>query len=204
MRYFLASKGFWLVLGAPLYYVLYQIGQVLWVRPGALGPDPAQALVTLLGEIALWMLILVLSVTPLRKVFQFLRLHGQRRAMGIACFGYALLHWLAYAALLLEWQWATLGDDLLKRPYISVGFLAGLILLAMAATSNDWSTRRLSRRWRQLHRWGYLAAALVILHVFWIARSNFFEIVIYALIVVGLLVVRWPWFTQKIKMIKDV
>ena len=85
MRYFLASKGFWLVLGAPLYYVLYQIGQVLWVRPGALGPDPAQALVTLLGEIALWMLILVLSVTPLRKVFQLLRLHGQRRAMGIAC-----------------------------------------------------------------------------------------------------------------------
>lgn len=180
------------------------MGLVLWVRPGALGPDPAQALVTLLGEIALWMLILVLSVTPLRKVFQFLRLQGQRRAMGVACFGYALLHWVAYAALLLEWQWAALGDDLLKRPYISVGFLAGAILLVMAATSNDWSVRRLSRRWRTLHRWGYLAAVLVVLHVFWIARSNFLEIVIYALIVAGLLVVRWPWFVQKIKITKDV
>lgn len=192
------------MLGAPLFYVLYQMGLVLWVRPGALGPDPAQALVTLLGEIALWMLILVLSVTPLRKVFQFLRLQGQRRAMGVACFGYALLHWVAYAALLLEWQWAALGDDLLKRPYISVGFLAGAILLVMAATSNDWSVRRLSRRWRTLHRWGYLAAVLVVLHVFWIARSNFLEIVIYALIVAGLLVVRWPWFVQKIKITKDV
>ncbi len=204
MRHFLASRGFWLVLGLPLYYVLYQIGQVLWVRSSALGPDPAQALVTLLGEIALWMLILVLGVSPFRQLFHFEQLQRQRRAMGVACFGYALLHWIAYAALLLEWQWEALGEDLLERPYIIVGFLAGLILLAMAVTSNDWSVRRLSSRWKRLHRWGYLAAVLVVLHVFWIARSNYFEILVYALVVVGLLAARGSWFVKKMKAFKEI
>jgi len=135
-------------------------------------------------------------VTPVQALIRARWLLRQRRALGVACFGYALMHWLSYAGLLLEWQWQNLGQDLLNRPYIIVGFLAGLMLLVLAGTSNNVSVRALGRRWRILHRLVYPAALLVLIHMFWVARSDYTEVALYSAVVLLLLLHRWRQQTK--------
>ena len=139
----LLTRWFWLILFLPFVFAGIRVAQVVWYDASALGPDPAQNLVDLFGTIALWFLCAVLFVTPVQTVIKTRWLLRQRRALGVACFAYALLHWLSYAGLLLEWQWQNLGQDLLNRPYIIVGFLAGLMLAVLAGTSNNTSVRAL-------------------------------------------------------------
>ena len=187
----LLSRWFWWVLLLPLALALVRVVDTVFYDPSALGPDPAQALVDLFGTIALWFLCFVLMVTPLQALIKARWLLRQRRALGVACFCYALLHWLSYAGLLLEWQWQNLGQDLLKRPYIIVGFSAGVMLLLLAVTSNNGSVRALGRRWRVLHRLVYPAALLVLIHMFWVARSDYTEVVMYTVFVLLLFLQRW-------------
>ena len=189
----LLTRWFWWILLLPFVFAGARVVQVIWYDPSALGPDPAQALVDLFGTTALWFLCAVLFVTPARAVIGVRWLTRQRRALGVACFGYALLHWLSYAGLLLEWQWQNLGQDLLNRPYIIVGFLAGLMLLLLAGTSNNTSVRLLGRRWRILHRLVYPAALLVLIHMFWVARSDYTEVILYSVVVLLLLLYRWRY-----------
>lgn len=187
----LLTRRFWWFLLLPFVFVVARIVETVWYDPSALGPDPAQSLVDLFGSIALWFLCAVLLVTPVQALIRARWLLRQRRALGVACFGYALLHWLSYAGLLLEWQWQNLGQDLRDRPYIIVGFLAGLMLLALAGTSNNASARALGPRWRMLHRLVYPAAVLVLIHMFWVARSDYTEVMLYSALVLLLLLYRW-------------
>ena len=187
----LLTRWFWWVLLLPLLVLLARVLDTVLYNPGALGPDPAQALVDLFGTVALWFLCLVLLITPLQQMIKIRWLMRQRRAIGVTCFLYALLHWLAYAGLLLEWQWQNLGQDLLKRPYIIIGFIAGLMLLSLAVTSNNASVRKLGRRWRLLHRLVYPAAGLILIHIFWVARSDYTEVMLYSAFVMLLLLARW-------------
>ena len=187
----LLTRWFWLILFLPFVFAGIRVAQVVWYDASALGPDPAQNLVDLFGTIALWFLCAVLFVTPVQTVIKTRWLLRQRRALGVACFAYALLHWLSYAGLLLEWQWQNLGQDLLNRPYIIVGFLAGLMLAVLAGTSNNASVRALGLRWRILHRLVYPAALLILIHMFWVARSDYTEVVLYTAVVLLLLLHRW-------------
>lgn len=187
----LLTRRFWWFLLLPFVFVVARIVETVWYDPSALGPDPAQSLVDLFGSIALWFLCAVLLVTPVQALIRARWLLRQRRALGVACFGYALLHWLSYAGLLLEWQWQNLGQDLRDRPYIIVGFLAGLMLLALAGTSNNASARALGPRWRMLHWLVYPAAVLVLIHMFWVARSDYTEVILYSALVLLLLLYRW-------------
>ena len=187
----LLTRWFWLILFLPFVFAGIRVAQVVWYDASALGPDPAQNLVDLFGTIALWFLCAVLFVTPVQTVIKTRWLLRQRRALGVACFAYALLHWLSYAGLLLEWQWQNLGQDLLNRPYIVVGFLAGLMLAVLAGTSNNTSVRALGLRWRILHRLVYPAALLILIHMFWVARSDYTEVVLYTAVVLLLLLHRW-------------
>jgi len=187
----LLTRWFWLILFLPFVFAGIRVAQVVWYDASALGPDPAQNLVDLFGTIALWFLCAVLFVTPVQTVIKTRWLLRQRRALGVACFAYALLHWLSYAGLLLEWQWQNLGQDLLNRPYIVVGFLAGLMLAVLAGTSNNASVRALGLRWRILHRLVYPAALLILIHMFWVARSDYTEVVLYTAVVLLLLLHRW-------------
>ncbi|MBT3461860.1 MAG: sulfoxide reductase heme-binding subunit YedZ [Gammaproteobacteria bacterium] len=187
----LLTRWFWLILFLPFVFAGIRVAQVVWYDASALGPDPAQNLVDLFGTIALWFLCAVLFVTPVQTVIKTRWLLRQRRALGVACFAYALLHWLSYAGLLLEWQWQNLGQDLLNRPYIIVGFLAGLMLAVLAGTSNNTSVRALGLRWRILHRLVYPAALLILIHMFWVARSDYTEVVLYTAVVLLLLLHRW-------------
>ncbi|MGJ7517600.1 protein-methionine-sulfoxide reductase heme-binding subunit MsrQ [Pseudomonas baetica] len=175
----------------PLFW-LYQA----WVD--VLGPDPGKVLVDRLGLGALVLLLITLSMTPLQKLTGWAGWIAVRRQLGLWCFAYVVLHLSAYLAFILGFDWSQLGVELSKRPYIIVGALGFLCLLALSATSNQYSQRRLGRRWKKLHRLAYLVLGLGLLHMLWIVRADLKEWAIYAVIGVLLLVLRLPPVTRRI------
>lgn len=152
-----------------------------------LGADPADVLSLETGRWTLRFLLMSLAITPLRQITGQARLLPLRRTLGLYSLFYASWHFLVYLMFLLEWRWSEIGSDILERPYITVGFVAFLILVALGATSNKAMMRRLGRNWKRLHRWVYLAAILGFLHLFWILRGDVTDAVIYGTILVLLL-----------------
>ena len=155
-----------------------------------LGADPAKALERGLGEWALRLIILGLAITPLRQVagINWVR---YRRAIGLLAFFYVLLHLITYMVLDQGLDWAAIGADILRRPYITIGMLGFLLLLPLALTSTNAMIRRLGGvRWRRLHRLVYPAAFAGAAHYLLLVKSWPLEPIIYALIVLALLVWR--------------
>ncbi|MEZ5868897.1 MAG: protein-methionine-sulfoxide reductase heme-binding subunit MsrQ, partial [Defluviimonas denitrificans] len=137
---------------------------------GALGADPVRAIEHQTGLYALQLIIAGLAVTPLRR-FAGLNLLKFRRAIGIMAFAYAGLHLLTWAALDMGLYWAQALGDIVKRPYITIGMAAFLLLVPLVATSNDRAVRRLGAvRWRKLHWLTYPAALLAALHFVWLVK----------------------------------
>ncbi len=162
-----------------------------------LGADPMKTLEQTLGLWALRFLIVSLAITPLRRMGgpNLLR---YRRAFGLLAFFYALTHLLVYMVLDQGLDLAAIGRDILKRPYITIGMAAFLILLPLAITSNNAMIRRLgAETWTRLHKWVYAAAALAAIHFVMVVKSWPPEPLIYAAIVAGLLLFRL--FPQKRK-----
>ncbi len=158
---------------------------------GGLGVEPIEALEHELGDLALKLLILGLAVTPLRR-YVGLNLIKFRRAIGVLTFFYVTLHllvWLVLDVQVLGQIWA----DIIKRPYITVGMAAFLLMLLPALTSNDWSVRRLGPRWRKVHRLIYPAAILGGLHYVMQAKGFQIEPLIYLGLILGLLILRLPF-----------
>jgi len=177
----------WAVVPLPL---LWASGRLLlgW------GVDPGERLVHFLGLWSLHWLILTLAISPATWLLHWPHLVRLRRTLGLACLIYASLHLLGYGWFLLGWQFATLGDDLLKRPYIVVGFAAWLLLLPLGATSTRAMQRRLGRRWKTLHRLIYLIALLALLHLGWQVKADWSDFALYTLLLGGLLgarLLRW-------------
>ena len=158
-----------------------------------LGTDPVQQITHRSGDWALRLLLLTLAVTPLRRITGYNALIGYRRMLGLFAFFYACLHFATYLVLDLGGFWSEIGADLIKRPFITVGFLAWLSLLALALTSTRGMVRRLGRRWQQLHRLVYLAGLLAVLHFFWLVKADHSEPMLYAVILAVLLAARLPW-----------
>jgi sulfoxide reductase heme-binding subunit YedZ len=154
-----------------------------------LGADPLKELEHGLGEWSLRFLILGLAVTPLRQAAG-VNLVKYRRALGLLAFFYALAHLLTYVVLDQGLDWRAVWADIVKRPYITVGMAAFLILLPLAATSSNAAMRRLGRRWGRLHRWVYPAALLAALHYLILVKSWPAEPIIYTALVVALLAWR--------------
>lgn len=192
-------------------FLLALIAPVLWVYQGVdrqLGPDPGKVLVDNLGLGALILLLLTLSMTPLRRLTAWGGWLAVRRQLGLWCFAYAVLHMTGYLSFMLGLRVERLLDDLSERPYIVVGAIAFVLLLFLALTSNHFSIRRLGRRWRQLHKAVYVILGLALLHMLWIVRSDIGEWVLYAFVGAGLLVLRIPavarWLSASpIKMLKS-
>ena len=139
-----------------------------------LGPDPVATITHRTGFWALYLLLASLAVTPLRRLHKRLAwLIRFRRMLGLFAFFYVCLHLATYVWLFSEFDVQSMLHDVLKRPFITVGFLAWLILLALAATSTTWAIRKLGgKRWTWLHRSVYAAAMLGILHYWWIVKSG--------------------------------
>ncbi|WP_093029016.1 protein-methionine-sulfoxide reductase heme-binding subunit MsrQ [Ruegeria marina] len=158
---------------------------------GGLGPEPIKALEHELGELALNFLVAGLAVTPLRR-FAGLNLLRFRRAIGLLCFYFLCCHLLVW--LLLDLQiLSEIWTDIVKRPYITVGMAAFLLLLPLAATSNDQSVRKLGPlRWRRLHRLVYPAALLGGLHYLLLAKGFRIEPLVYLGLIGVLIALRVP------------
>jgi sulfoxide reductase heme-binding subunit YedZ len=159
---------------------------------GLLGPDPGKILMDRLGLGALVFLLITLSMTPLQRLSGWSGWIVVRRQLGLWCFAYIVLHLMAYMVFILGLDWGQLGVELRKRPYIIVGALGFLGLLALAVTSNRYSQKRLGSRWKKLHRLVYVILGLGVLHFLWIVRSDLKEWAIYAGIAGLLMVLRIP------------
>lgn len=165
----------------------------------ALGADPIQTLTHRSGDWALRLLLVALAVTPLRRISGWAVLARFRRLLGLYAFFYATLHLSVYVVLDLGGYWAQLLDDVVRRPYITVGFVAWLGLLALATTSTQAMMRRLGRRWAQLHRLVYAIGVLAVLHYLWLVKADLREPLLYAGLLALLLVLRIPAVARRIE-----
>ena len=163
----------------PLYIVaaLYPCFLLYQGLTGALGVDPVKVMEHDLGRKGLQMIILSLCVTPLRR-FLGLNLLRFRRAIGLIAFFYVALHllvWLVLDVQILSQIWA----DILKRPYITIGMAGFVLLVPLAITSNNWSVRRLGRKWNLLHKLAYVAVLLGAVHFVMLVKGFRLEPLIY-------------------------
>jgi sulfoxide reductase heme-binding subunit YedZ len=182
-------------------FVLACVWPLLWLYQAwifALGPDPGKVLVDRLGLGTLILVMITLCMTPLQKLSGWAGWIAVRRQLGLWCFAYVCLHLAAYLFFVLGLDWSQLGVELVKRPYIIVGSLAFLCLLALAVTSNRYSQRRLGRRWKQLHRLIYVVLGLGLLHFLWIVRADLEEWSIYAVAGALLMLLRVPAIARRI------
>ena len=182
-------------------FIAAAIWPMLWLYQALgdlLGPDPGKVLVDRLGLGTLVLLLITLSMTPMQKLSGWAGWIAVRRQLGLWCFAYVVLHLLSYMAFILGFDWSQLAVELRKRPYIIVGALGFLGLLALALTSNRYSQRRLGSRWKKLHRLVYVILGLGLLHMLWIVRADLEEWTIYAFIGAALLLLRLPPVTRRI------
>ncbi len=152
------------------------------INADALGGDPVQAVIHFLGKGAMNLLLATLLISPLARRFREGLLISTRRLIGLYCFFYACLHFLAFAWLDLGWDINLLFQELLKRPYIWLGMLAFIILLLLALTSPNRIRRKMQRNWQKLHSFIYLAAVLIPIHYYWSVKSGWLEPLIYGVI----------------------
>jgi sulfoxide reductase heme-binding subunit YedZ len=165
-----------------------------------LGPNPAEALSRQTGDWTLRGLCLVLAITPVRVLLQAPELLRLRRTVGVATFLYACVHLLCYAWFDQGLELEDIAKDILKRPFIWLGFSAWVLMLPLAATSFNTAIRWLGgRRWQALHRLVYVAALLSVLHFFWMrtGKNNFAEVWVYAALLSGLMAWRVWWWRRR-------
>jgi methionine sulfoxide reductase heme-binding subunit len=155
-----------------------------------LGADPIKTVTHATGLWTLRLLLATLAVTPLRRLFGWAQLAPYRRTLGLLAFTYCTLHLLTYALLDLWGAWDTLVEDIVKRPYITVGFAGFLMLVPLAITSTRGWIRRLGKRWVELHRLVYAAAVAGCLHFLWQVKKDVREPLIYAAILGALFAAR--------------
>ena len=155
-----------------------------------LGANPAEALERSTGDWTLRMLCVVLAITPLRTVAGLSSLARFRRMAGLFVFFYAVLHLLAYSWFDMGFDVADIAKDIVKRPFILVGFTAVVLLTPLALTSFNRAIKALGgKRWQMLHRLVYAIAVLAVVHFFWMraGKNNFAEVAVYAVILGSLL-----------------
>jgi len=160
---------------------------------GGLGANPIEFITHSTGTWTLTGLMVTLSVTPLRRLTGRAELVRYRRMLGLFTFFYACLHFITYIWLDQFFDPAAIAKDIVKRPFITVGFTAFMLLIPLAVTSTHAMMRRLGRRWQQLHRLIYLVAMLGVSHYAWLVKKDLTQPLIYGAVLAVLLVMRLPW-----------
>ena len=175
----------WVVALVPLARLLYGF----WIDD--LTVNPIEYVTRELGETALRLLLASLAPTPLRIVFGLSWPVALRRLLGLFAFFYICLHFAVWIVLDHFFDWRTMADDIVKRPWITVGVTALLLLVPLAATSTTGMIKRLGGvAWRRLHRLAYVAATLGVLHYIWLAKKVLVEPWVYAGLLALLLGIR--------------
>jgi methionine sulfoxide reductase heme-binding subunit len=163
---------------------------------GTLGTNPVETIQDTLGQWGLRLLVITLAITPLRDWFNAPWLILLRRMVGVYAFAYVLLHFLTWLILDQGLYWPGILPDIAKRPFITIGFSALLMLIPLAVTSTNGWMRRLGKRWKTLHRLIYLIVPLGVWHYYWQVKADIREPLIYATIVAVLLGWR-VWKTSR-------
>jgi len=163
-----------------------------------LGTNPIEVVTHSTGEWTLIFLMLTLSITPLRQLSGLAWLIKLRRMVGLYAFFYASLHFITYIWLDQFFDVAAIIKDVIKRPFITVGFAAFILLIPLAVTSTNTMLKKLGgKRWQKLHRLVYLIAILGVLHFWWLVKKDITEPLIYAVILFVLLGYRLVKWRQK-------
>ena len=153
-----------------------------------LGANPIEKVTRVTGYWTLFILLLTLSISPLRQIFGQTWLMRLRRMCGLFCFFYASLHFLTYLVLDQFFDWQSIIEDIAKRPYITVGFTVFLLLMPLAVTSTNSMMKRMGgRNWQQLHKLVYLCAIGGVIHFWWLVKKDITEPLRFALVLVLLL-----------------
>lgn len=160
---------------------------LLKVLQNDLGPDPAKELALETGGWAIRFLLLALAMTPLRHLSGRMEFAQRRRMIGLFALFYASVHFLVWVIFLLGLRWGAILEEVIERPYITIGFSSFFILVVLGATSPRAMVRRLGKNWRRLHRLVYVAGVLAIIHLVWIVRTDLSEALVYGAILAGLL-----------------
>ncbi|SMX46127.1 protein-methionine-sulfoxide reductase heme-binding subunit MsrQ [Actibacterium lipolyticum] len=181
---------------------LYIVGPLpgLWVfwlgLTGGLGVEPIKALEHELGQFALKLLVVGLAITPLRR-FAGLNLIKFRRAIGLLAFFYIVAHLAVWLFLDVQ-DGSLIWKDIVKRPYITIGMAAFVLMLPLALTSNNWSIRKLGPKWRQLHKLTYLAVPLGGIHFVMLVKGWQIEPLAYLFVILGLLALRFRFIQRRV------
>lgn len=178
---------------------LYVAAGIAGIGPVSLGANPVEKVLDTLGIWGLWLLLATLAVTPLRHATGWVPLMRLRRPLGLAAFFCVLGHFLFYLAVDRALELDTIGEDIVKRPFITVGFVALLMLVPLALTSTQRAMRRLGQSWQTLHRLVYVAAFLGCLHYAWQVKADLREPMLYFAILAFLL--GWRWIRHRRRLI---
>jgi sulfoxide reductase heme-binding subunit YedZ len=152
---------------------LLPVARLSWkAYNSALGANPIQVITWSTGTWTLTFLIVTLSITPLRQLTRQYWLIQYRRMLGLFAFFYACLHFTTYIWLDQFFDLHSVYKDIYKRPFITVGFTAFVLLIPLAATSTQWAIRKLGKRWQKLHRLIYAAAVAGVIHYYWLVKKD--------------------------------
>jgi methionine sulfoxide reductase heme-binding subunit len=179
-------------IGKPLLFVLCLVPAVLLLADGAgitgsLGANPVEAIQDHFGIWGLRFIMITLAVTPLRQLTGWSWLARFRRMLGLFTFFYVLMHFLTWLVLDQGLLLSAIAEDITKRPFITIGFVAFLLLAMMAGTSTNGMRRRMGRRWQQLHYGAYAVGVLGVWHFWWQVKLDTREPLLYAAILSVLL-----------------
>jgi len=181
-----AKTLLWLLCLTPVARLVYK------AFTGDLTANPIEFITLETGFWTLTLLMVSLAITPVRRITGYNKIIQFRRPIGLFAFFYATIHLSIYVGLDRFFDFSTIGEDILKRPYITVGFSAFLLLIPLAVTSTKGWIRRLGKRWILLHKLVYLSAALGVLHFYWkkSSKNDLREPLIFAGILAALLLFR--------------
>jgi sulfoxide reductase heme-binding subunit YedZ len=188
----------------PLVFMLclVPVFSLLWnAFYGDLGANPVETITHQTGDWALRFLLITLVISPLRQWFGLAALMRFRRMLGLYVFFYASCHFMIWLVADHSFDFVDMFEDIIDRPYITLGFSALLLLIPLAMTSNQAMVRRLGKSWKKLHKLTYLITILAILHFIWQVKADYLEAGIYAVIALGLLLQRIKikkWFFTKV------
>ncbi|PKH86732.1 protein-methionine-sulfoxide reductase heme-binding subunit MsrQ [Colwellia sp. Bg11-28] len=156
-----------------------------------LGADPVQEVIHFTGIGAFNLLLVTLTVSPIAKKFKLGYLLQIRRLLGIYTFSYALMHLFNFLVFDLQLAWSLFFSEVVKRPYITIGMIAFILLTALAVTSLNRIKRNMGKSWQSLHNYSYFIAMLVSVHFYWSVKSEIISPLFYMLLTVALLAFRY-------------
>ena len=169
----------------PIFFIIYKI------ITNQLGPEPIKDITHHTGKWTLYFIVITLAMTPLKHITNLNIWINYRRMFGLFIFFYASVHLMTYIGLDYRFDLTSIGDDIIKKKYIFIGFSAWLLLIPLAVTSNKRMMRTLKDKWKKLHRLIYLISLFGVIHYLWLVKRDLTEPLIFLLVILTLLAFRF-------------